>query len=85
MEQILGIIWAVGFIGSITLTMIAIMWSAEKRDDAHFKVMKSHSLVEWQHHRNEWNKWARITMSLMYSAMALSIISLIAIISAMLV
>lgn len=82
MEQILRIIWLVGLIGGFTLTMIAVMWAAEKRNDAHFKVMCSHSLDESMHHRSEWDKWARITTSLLYSAMALSIISLIAIISA---
>lgn len=81
MEQILYIIWFVGIIGSSILTMIAIMWPAEKRDEAFFKVMCSHSPEECQRHRYEWGKWARITMSLLYSAMALSIISLIAIIS----
>lgn len=81
MEQILYIIWFVGLVGSLILTIIAITWSGEKRDDAHFKVMGSHSLGEWHHHRIEWNKWARITMNLLRSAMALSIISLIAIIS----
>jgi hypothetical protein len=85
MEQILYIIWFVGLIGSIILIMIAVMWSAENRNDAHFKVMCSHSLDESLRHRNEWDKWARITMRLIYSAMALSIISLIAIISAILV
>lgn len=85
MEQILGIIWFVGLIGSIILVMTATMWSGEKRDDAHLKVMHSHSIGEWHHHHFEWAKWARITMSLLYSAMALSIISLIAIISAILV
>ena len=84
-EAILQIIWLVGLIGSIILMMIATMWSAENRNDAHLKVMCSHSLDEALHHQNDWNKWARITMSLLYSAMALSIISLIAIISAILV
>lgn len=85
METILGIIWFVGIIGSIILTMIAIMWPAEKRDDAYFKAMSSNSLVEWQQHRVEWNKRARITMGLLYSALGLSIISIIAIISAIFV
>lgn len=81
MEQILFIIWLVGLVGSIILMMIAEMWSAEKRNDAHREVMNSHSLGECLHYQNEWGKWARITMSLLYSAMALGIISLIAIIS----
>lgn len=85
MEQILRIIWFVGLIGSITLTMIAVMWAAEKRNDAHFKAMNYNSVEEFFLYKKEREKWARITMSLMYSAMALSIISLIAIISAMLV
>lgn len=85
MEQILGIIWCVGLVGSIILAMIATMWSAGMRNDAYHKVMCSHSPEECQRHRNEWNKWARITMSLLYSAMALSIISIIAIISAIFV
>jgi hypothetical protein len=82
MEAILYIIWFVGLLGSIILTMIAVMWAAEKRNDAHFKAMTSHSLVDFYRHEQEWKKWARITMSLLYSATALSIISLIAIISA---
>lgn len=85
MEAILRIIWFVGLIGSIILAMIATMWSAENRNDAHFKAMNCKSREEFLCHRNEWNKWARITMSLLYSAMALSIISIIAIISAMFV
>jgi hypothetical protein len=85
MEQILFIIWFVGLIGSIILTMVATMWSAEKWDDAHREVMNSHSLGECLHYQNEWDKWVRITMRLLYSAMVLSIISLIAIISAIFV
>lgn len=85
MKQILFFIWLVGLIGSIILSMIATMWSAGERNDAHRKVLCSHSPEECQRYRNEWNKWARITMSLLYSAMALSIISIIAIISAIFV
>lgn len=82
MEAILRIIWLVGLIGGFTLTMIAVMWAAENRDDAHSKVMNCNSAEEIFLYKKEWEKWARITMSLTYSAMALSIISLIAIISA---
>lgn len=85
MEQISYIIWVVGIIGSSILTMIAIMWPAENRNDAHFKAMNCKSREEFLRYRNEWNKWARITMSLLYSAIALSIISIIAIISAIFV
>lgn len=85
MEQILFIIWFVGLLGSIILTMIAVMWAAENRNDAHFKAMNYNSVEEFFLYKKEWEKWARITMSLMRSAVALSIISLIAIISAKLV
>lgn len=85
MGTILRIIWFAGFVGSIVLSMTATLWAAENRNDAHFKVMNSNSGEEFFLYKKEWEKWARITMSLMYSAMALSIISLIAIISAILV
>ena len=85
METILRIIWFVGLIGSIILTMVATMWSAEKRNDAYFKALNYNSAEEFFLYKKEREKWARITMSLTYSAMALSIISLIAIISAMIV
>lgn len=85
MEAILFIIWFVGLIGSIILTMIAVMWAAEKRNDAHFKAMNYNSVEEFFLYKKEWEKWARITMRLHYASMALSIISLIAIISAIFV
>lgn len=54
MEQILFIIWFVGLLGSIILTMIAVMWAAEKRNDAHFKAMNYNSVEEFFLYKKEW-------------------------------